>query len=63
METPYRNHFIWDGMMSSLSDKTMVCVACDLGSELAFIKTLSVQAWKKKGMPDIQKKPAIFLIG
>lgn len=63
METPYRNHFIWDGMMSALSDKTMVCVACDLGSEYAFIKTMQVQAWKKNGMPDIQKKPAIFLIG
>ena len=63
METPYRNHFIWDGMMAALSDKTLLCVACDLGSNLAFIKTLSVGAWKKMGMPDIQKKPAIFLLG
>ena len=63
METPYRNHFIWDGMMAALSDKTMLCVACDLGSNLAFIKTLPVGAWKKMGMPDIQKKPAIILLG
>lgn len=63
METPYRNHFIWEGMMSSLSDKTMLCIACDMGSDFAMVKTLPVGVWRKNGIPDILKKPTIFLIG
>ena len=63
METPYRNQFVWDCMMTAFSDKTMLCIAANLGSPAAFTKTRAVGEWKKNGMPDLQKTPAIFLIG
>ena len=38
METPYRNQFVWDCMMTAFSDKTMLCIAANLGSPAAFTK-------------------------
>jgi len=39
-----------------------LCVACDLTLETEYIATKPVREWKK-GLPDLHKRPAIFLIG
>ena len=63
METPYRNHFIWEGMLSAFSDKTLLCMAANLGGPEVVVKTRTVGSWKKSEAPDLQKIPAIFMIG
>lgn len=62
METPYRNNQIFQTILKSLNPKTRLCVAADITSETEYIKTLSIEAWRKKKAPDLHKKPAIFLI-
>lgn len=62
METPYRNMQLLESILKTLSNKTRLCVAADITAETEFIKTQSVESWKNKKLPDLHKRPAIFLI-
>ena len=61
IETPYRNMHLLEDLVSSCESATQLCIACDITLPTEFIKTKSINEWKKK-MPDINKKPTIFLI-
>ena len=61
IETPYRNNQLLESIIKTCQSSTLLCVAVDLTSEAEYIKTLSVSQWKEK-LPDIHKKPAIFLL-
>jgi 16S rRNA (cytidine1402-2'-O)-methyltransferase len=61
IETPYRNLNLFKDLVSNLHPQTRLCITADLTLESEYIKTLTVQNWKKQS-PDINKKPAIFLI-
>ncbi|MES2591777.1 MAG: SAM-dependent methyltransferase [Bacteroidota bacterium] len=61
IETPYRNTHLLDDILSTCDPKTPLCIACDITLPTEFIKTKSI-AWWKKQIPDISKRPAIFLI-
>jgi 16S rRNA (cytidine1402-2'-O)-methyltransferase len=61
IETPYRNNRLFEILLNTCSDRTMICVASGLTSEKEFIKTLSVRDWKFQ-KPDIHKIPAVFLM-
>jgi 16S rRNA (cytidine1402-2'-O)-methyltransferase len=62
IETPYRNNVLLSDLAKTLDEKTRLCVACDLTLETEYIKTQSIREWKKE-LPDLHKRPAIFLIG
>lgn len=62
METPYRNNQILSSLLKNLSPSTRLCIASDITSEQEFIKTKSIQSWRSGPLPDINKKPTIFLI-
>lgn len=62
METPYRNIHLFDSIVNSCQGNTKLCIAAMItDTNHEFIKTKSVQDWKKS-KPDIHKKPAIFLL-
>lgn len=61
IETPYRNNAVVDDILSSLNKNTKLCIACDITLETEFIKTDTIQNWKKN-KPNINKRPAIFII-
>lgn len=61
IETPYRNAHLLDDILTTCDGKTPLCIACDITLPTEFIKTKSVAAWKKE-IPDLNKRPAIFLI-
>ena len=61
METPYRNSQILDTLLKILKPETLLCISADISSENEFIKTKPVNVWKKQ-VPDIHKKPVIFLL-
>ena len=61
IETPYRNTQLIDALLTTCKPSTKICIAADLTSDQEFIKTRSVNDWKKN-KPDIQKRPAIFLL-
>jgi 16S rRNA (cytidine1402-2'-O)-methyltransferase len=62
IETPYRNQQVFKDILDSCSGNSPLCIACNLTSPDEFIRTLTINQWKKN-MPDIHKKPAVFLIG
>jgi len=62
METPYRNNAMLQTILKTLGLQTRLCVAADLTAETEYILTRSIAAWKKQPLPDLHKRPAIFLI-
>ncbi len=61
IEAPYRNNHLLKDILANCHEKTRVCVACDITLETEFIKTKTVAQWKGQ-LPELHKKPTIFLI-
>ncbi len=61
IETPYRNHSFLETALSSLNKNTRFCLATDLTLPSQFIKCMKVEQWKKFEVPDLHKRPTIFL--
>ncbi|HYV54070.1 MAG TPA: hypothetical protein VE933_05785 [Chitinophagaceae bacterium] len=62
IETPYRNQHLLEDILQNCSASTLLCLAVDLTSSNQSVKTKTVGEWKKN-IPDIQKKPTVFLMG
>ncbi|GAB3974101.1 SAM-dependent methyltransferase [Spirosoma terrae] len=61
METPYRNDALFADILASCQTETRLCVACNLTAPDAFVRTRSVREWKTQ-VPDLRKKPTVFLL-
>lgn len=61
IETPFRNNSILEEILKSGKPATRLCIACDLTAETEFVQTKTIAEWQKK-VPDLHKRPAIFLI-
>ncbi len=61
IETPYRNNQLMEVLLTICQPTTKICIAVDLTSDKQFIKTKTVNDWKKS-KPDMHKRPAIFLL-
>lgn len=61
IEAPYRNTQLINDLINTLNDQTHLCIACDLTLDTEYIITQTVLQWKK-GVPDLNKRPAIFLV-
>jgi len=61
IETPYRNTHLLEDILTTCGNDTLLCIACDITLATELIKTKSIRDWKKQ-IPDINKRPAIFLI-
>jgi 16S rRNA (cytidine1402-2'-O)-methyltransferase len=62
METPYRNMSLLNDIISNCRPVTRLCIAADITEYDEFIITKPVGEWKNN-IPDIHKKPAVFIIG
>lgn len=62
METPFRNEALFQQIMQSCKSGTLLSISCQLTLPDEFISTKTIYEWKKSAMPDIQKKPALFMI-
>lgn len=60
IETPYRNNQLLKNLIESLNPFTQLCIALNLTGTGEFIKTRSVNDWKKQ-LPNLPKEPAVFL--
>jgi 16S rRNA (cytidine1402-2'-O)-methyltransferase len=63
IETPYRNKPLVETALSVLQPNTKLCIACDLTTTPQYIVTKTIAEWKKTTIPDLHKRPAIFLLG
>ena len=62
IETPYRNARLFADFLNTLGAHTHLCVAAGLTTEAEFVCTRTVAEWRKTGLPDLAKTPAVFLI-
>ncbi len=61
IETPYRNNQLTESICKTLKPSTLLCIAADITGNNEYIKTKTIAGWKDK-LPDIHKRPAIFLL-
>jgi 16S rRNA (cytidine1402-2'-O)-methyltransferase len=62
IEAPYRNSQLLNDLLQNCDPLTMLCIAVDITLDTEFILSKPVSYWKTN-IPDIQKRPAIFMIG
>lgn len=60
IEAPYRNQKLLEVLMQTLHPDTRLCIAAELTTLKEFIATRTVSEWKKS-LPDLHKKPTVFL--
>ena len=61
IETPYRNNQLLADLLKHCHGNTRICIAQNLTGEHEYIKTATVNAWKK-ALPQLEKSPAVFLL-
>ncbi|MBC6610213.1 SAM-dependent methyltransferase [Hymenobacter sp. BT507] len=63
IETPYRNMQLLEDLLNQLQPSTRLCIAASLTAPNEYVRTDTVAGWKKRGLPEIHKQPAVFLVG
>lgn len=61
IETPFRNHKLFDTLCQTLRPQTRLCIAAGITTPDEWIHTHTVAQWHKHPLPDLSKTPAIFL--
>ena len=61
METPYRNNKLVEELLKVLHPETKLCIACDITLENEYIETKTIADWASN-LPDLHKRPTIFLL-
>lgn len=62
IETPYRNVKIFQDLLFALRPQTKLCVACNVTCLDEYIVTKTIAQWRSGNVPNIDKRPTIFLI-
>jgi 16S rRNA (cytidine1402-2'-O)-methyltransferase len=62
IEAPYRNAQVMETAMKVLNHAVYFGVACDLTLPTQFIRCMPVAKWRSSAMPDLQKRPTVFLL-
>lgn len=63
IEAPYRNIKLAEQILASCGAQTRLTIACNITSADEYIRTASIAEWRKEGLPDINKRPTIFILG
>lgn len=61
IETPYRNMKMLEDILAVCQPTTRLCIAADITLETEFIRTKTIRDWKKQ-LPDLNKRPCIFIL-
>jgi 16S rRNA (cytidine1402-2'-O)-methyltransferase len=61
IETPYRNRQMLEAIVDSCGAATALCVATDVTLATEEIHTRTIAEWKN-ALPEIDKRPAVFLL-
>ena len=63
IEAPYRNAKLLEQLVQTLAPETRLTVAADLTAPTERIETRTVGEWRRMSLPELNKRPAIFIIG
>ena len=62
IETPYRNNQIVEEILNTCNGNLKLCIALNITDKNEWIKTKTINDWKKD-KKDLHKQPAVFLLG
>ena len=62
IETPYRNMHMLEAILSTCHANTRLCIASQISLPDEMIATKTISQWKQSKLPDLHKKPTVFLI-
>ena len=62
IETPYRNQQMLEALLSTCHANTRLCIACHVSLPDEMIATNSISEWKQGVLPELNKKPTVFLM-
>ncbi len=63
IEAPYRNVKLYEQLLKVCAPTTLLTLAVDITAPNESIVTRSIAEWRKLQTPDINKRPAIFILG
>lgn len=63
IETPYRNQSVLETALQVLEPQTLFSIAVDITLPTQWIKTMAIKDWRKIEVPNLHKRPAVFVIG
>lgn len=63
IEAPYRNIRLAEQILRICAPNTRLCIACNITAADEYIRTATIVEWRKERLPDIQRRPTIFIIG
>jgi 16S rRNA (cytidine1402-2'-O)-methyltransferase len=62
IETPFRNQHMLEDILATCDGETELCIACNISLPDEYIVTKRIRAWKQTELPDLHKKPTVFLL-
>ena len=62
IETPYRNMHMLEALLSTCSANTRLCISSQVSLPDEMIVTKTINRWKLSALPDLHKKPTVFLL-
>ena len=63
IEAPYRNAKLYELLLKTCAPTTLMTIAVDITAPTELIITRPIAEWRKVSMPEINKRPAIFILG
>ncbi|WP_153115656.1 SAM-dependent methyltransferase [Rhodocyclus tenuis] len=62
IETPYRNRQLFAAMLAACAETSRLCIAADITLPSEYLATRTLAEWRRLGPPDIERRPAVFLL-
>ena len=62
IETPYRNDRMFSALLAQCRPETQLCMATDITLPGEQILTHTIKLWKSQPIPQLNKRPSIFLL-
>ncbi|MES2771469.1 MAG: SAM-dependent methyltransferase [Pseudomonadota bacterium] len=62
IETPYRNQQMLATLLEVCAGQTLICVASEISLPAQQIRTQSVAAWRTQTLPEIDRRPTVFIL-
>lgn len=62
IETPYRNMHMLEAILSTCNANTRLCIASQISLADEYIVTKTISGWKQSALPELNKKPTVFLL-
>jgi len=61
METPYRNQIMFESVISTCNNDTMLCIAADITLPSESIRSMKISDWKKN-IPSLKDRLVVFVL-